>query len=332
MTLLVTGGGGFVMSNLVRLWLESDPRARAVALDAAPLDDLAERYFAAVRDRLVFIEADVRDPAAWADRAAAEGVTRIVHGATITPIAWTGGDGVRHDPERDDPRRVLDVNIGGTTAALEVARSLPGFERFIYVSSGSVYADEGPSPLPEDGWVDPDTLYPVSKRASELITARYGDLFDLPVVSVRFSSVYGPMDRVTPARHYACAANRIAHIARARRPVRVNAPEARDDSIYAPDVAEALVRMLRASSLAHPVYNIAYGEALSLAELAGAAGAAIETAPEDRCDIIGDPTRGGGRFGAYDISRLADELGWRPRPIADAMRAYVDWIGEWEEG
>jgi UDP-glucose 4-epimerase len=157
-------------------------------------------------------------------------------------------------------------------------------------------------------------------------------MFDLPVVSVRFSSVYGPMDRITPARHHACAANRMAHIARQGRPVRVNAPEARDDSIYAPDVAEALVRMLRAPVLAHPVYNIAYGEALSLAELAGAAGVAIETAPEDRCDIIGDPARGGGRYGAYDISRLTDELGWRPRPIADAMRAYVEWIGEWEEG
>ncbi len=90
--------------------------------------------------------------------------------------------------------------------------------------------------------------------------------------------------------------------------------------------------MLRAPSLTHPVYNVAYGEALSLAELAEAAGAEIETAPEDACDVIGDATRAGGRYGAYDISRLTGGLGWRPRPIAQAMRDYIAWIAEWEDG
>ena len=62
MTLLVTGGTGFVMSVLARQWLERDPAARAVILDRANLDRLAERYFAPVRDRLTVIAADISTP------------------------------------------------------------------------------------------------------------------------------------------------------------------------------------------------------------------------------------------------------------------------------
>nr|MBA3520390.1 NAD(P)-dependent oxidoreductase [Hyphomicrobiales bacterium] len=66
MTLLVTGGTGFVMSVLARAWLDRDPAARAVILDRAGLDLMAERFFAPVRDRLTLITGDVTDPAGWA--------------------------------------------------------------------------------------------------------------------------------------------------------------------------------------------------------------------------------------------------------------------------
>ena len=87
MTLLITGGTGFVMSVLAREWLDRDPKARAVILDRADLDAMAEKFFTPVRDRLTVIVTDILDPSAWSAKLAAENITAIVHGATITPIA-----------------------------------------------------------------------------------------------------------------------------------------------------------------------------------------------------------------------------------------------------
>ena len=76
----------------------------------------------------------------------------------------------------------------GTVALLEWARAGRPVERFIYVSSGSVYRHHGPDwsgePLPEDGYVAPVTLYGISKFASEMIVNRYADLFGLSAASV----------------------------------------------------------------------------------------------------------------------------------------------------
>ena len=65
MNLLVTGGTGFVMSVLARHWLDADPAARLVVLDAAPLDAAAMRYFAPVAGRLEVVVADVTRPDTW---------------------------------------------------------------------------------------------------------------------------------------------------------------------------------------------------------------------------------------------------------------------------
>src|SRR5579872_7311305 len=206
MTLLVTGATGFLMSVLSRCWLAADANARLVALDSAPLDEMAERYFAPVRDRIALIVADVRQPEKWQAALARHAITHVVHGATVTPISRGTVSEARREPEAEAPARIIDVNVMGTIALLEWARTVPNLSRFIYVSSGAVYKEHGPDrpgePLPEDGYVMPRRLYGISKLASELIVERYGVLFALPTASVRPSSVYGPMDRVTATRNF----------------------------------------------------------------------------------------------------------------------------------
>src|SRR5205823_68195 len=217
MTLLVTGATGFVMSVLGRHWLEADPSARLVVLDASPLDAAAQRYFAPFTDRLAVVVADVTEPETWRPALARHAVTRIVHGATITPISRGTATAAKREPEAENPDRIIDVNVMGTVAVLEWARTVVGLKRFIYVSSGSVYKHHGPDrrgePLPEDGYVMPRTLYGISKLASELITERYGELFGFSTTSVRLASVYGTMDRPTASRTFRHGPNRIAHMA-----------------------------------------------------------------------------------------------------------------------
>src|SRR5258708_37692617 len=144
--------------------------------------------------------------------------------------------------------------------------NLPRLQRFIYVSSGAVYKHHGPDrpgePLPEEGYVLPRRLYGISKLASELITERYGDLFGLTTASVRLSSVYGTMDRVTPSRNFRHVPNRIAHLAvNGAKRVRVNTLAAVGDYIHVEDVARAIVALLGAPALRYGAYNIAAGRA-----------------------------------------------------------------------
>src|SRR6185312_9516213 len=336
MTLLVTGATGFVMSVLARHWLESDPHAQLVALDAAPLDAAAARYFAPFGARLAVVVADVTQPDAWRAALGRHAITHIVHGATITPISRGTASAARREPEADNPARIIDVNVMGTVAMLDWARTLPDFKRFIYVSSGAVYKHHGPDrpgePLPEDGYVMPRTLYGVSKLASELITERYGGLFGLSTTSVRLASVYGTMDRPTPSRNYRHVPNRIAHMAVAGvKRVKVNSLGGVGDYVHVEDVARAIVTLLRLAQVRYSSYNVAMGCTTRLAELVEWAaekspGFHAEIVSAEQADIVQDPTRIDGMWGAYDISRIEAETGWRPRPVREALHAYMDWI------
>jgi UDP-glucose 4-epimerase len=329
-TLLITGGTGFVMSVLGRHWLDADPHARLVVLDAAPPDAAFTRYFAGVTDRLSIVVADVTQPLGWRSALSGYDITCVVHGATITPISRNT------EPEAENPARIMDVNLMGTVALLEWARTLSALRRFIYVSSGAVYKHHGPDrpgePLPEDGYVMPRTLYGVSKLASELVTERYGDLFGLSTVSVRLASVYGTMDRPTASRNYRHVPNRVAHRAvEGAGRIRVNTLDGVGDYIHSEDVARAIVALLRAERLRYSVYNIAMGYTVTLGDLVGWAaekfpGFCAEVGSTADADIVQDASRVDGMWGAYDISRLTSETEWRPRPVREAFQGYMDWI------
>jgi UDP-glucose 4-epimerase len=340
MTLLVTGATGFVMSVLARHWLDAFPNERVAVLDAAAPDAAALRYFASVADRLDVVVADVTHPAAWQAALAGAGITHIVHGATITPLSRGTAAESKREPEAENPGRIIDVNIMGTVAVLDWARTLPKLRRFIYVSSGAVYKHHGPDrpgePLPEEGFVMPRRLYGISKLASELITERYGDLFGLSTASVRLSSVYGTMDRITPSRNFRHVPNRIAHLAvQGAKRVRVNTLAAVGDYIHVEDVARAVVSLLRAPALRYAVYNIAAGRTAAVGDLVAwaaekAPGFHAEITAAADADIVQDAALSGGMWGAYDISRIGAETGWQPRPVREALHAYMDWIGSHE--
>jgi nucleoside-diphosphate-sugar epimerase len=329
MKVLVTGGGGFVMSNAVRRLLESDPRASAVILDRDPYAGLAVEFFGPVSGRLVYAQADVLDRAAL-DRVAAEhDITHIVHAAAITPTSAR---------ERQDPRTVVEVNVMGTVNVLEWARRLPRLQRLVHVSSGSVYGEPLPAspegPQPEDGPFNPPELYAVSKYAGELVARRYADLYGLDVRRVRFSGVFGPMERPTSARASMSVPYRMMRAYIERRPFRVTGPtlEAGGDWLNAEDIAEAIARLLRAPALSYDVYNIAYGEFTRVPELIAAfrqAAPDFESAiasPDEPADAAMNPAERRARWNAYAIERICADTGWQPRRLAEQVAGYVRWV------
>ena len=330
--LLVTGATGLVMSHVVRGWLERNPGGQAVAVDLAPPDPVVAAYFAPVADRLHPRRGDIRDDRLW--RAVEEdfAVTHAVHGAVVTSINRLT---LRDDGPADmgGALPALETNILGAVRALAWAARQPDLRRFVYVSSGSIYAAEGPSPLPEEGHVEPDGLYGISKYTGELYTAEAARRFGLPALSVRLSGVYGPLDRDTGVRDVTSVPGTLLRAALAGEEIGLAGLEVAGDYIHAGDVAAAIAALLECAEPRHAVYNVAYGEAFSLRALAERVarlvpGAHWREAPPAEADLALDPVPPGGRWGAYDISRLAADCGWRPRPLDQALADYRDWLTE----
>ncbi|MBY5778856.1 NAD-dependent epimerase/dehydratase family protein [Rhizobium leguminosarum] len=337
MTLLVTGGTGFVMSVLARTWLDRDPKARVVILDRAGLDAMAERYFASVRDRLTVIKADICEPAQWEATLDDHDIRYVVHGATVTPISRGSAAEAKRQPEAEDPARIVDVNFMGTVHILEWLRKRPGIQRFVFVSSGSVYRHHGPDwtgePLPEDGYVAPLTLYGISKFAAEMVVNRYADLFGLSAASVRLASVYGPMDRATGSRNFRHVPNRVAHMALAGETIRPNSLEPVGDYVTSTDVAGAIIALLLAERLRYRHYNIGSGETSTIGDFIGWAkervpSLQVEVSPAETANVIQDISLKDGMWGAYDIARIARDTGWQPRSARQSFHDYMDWIVE----
>ena len=341
MTLLITGGGGFVMSNLALLWLRKYPDKRVVILDAGPRDAALERFFAPVADRLSYVQGSVLDTALLDLIAEKEVIDRIVHAATVTLFAPELPDGTQvANAETDAPATVLEVNIMGTVRLLELARRLGGLKCFLNLSSGAVYNDYGPEPagpMPEEGWVDPPEFYGITKLSSEMTATHYGRTFGFRVASCRLSGVYGPMDRWRPSRAYHCPPYVAIHHGLAGKPIRINALSGIGDHIHSQDVARALISLLEKDApFAHTVYNVAQGEAVTLEQLLKTVrdivpGLTWEVADSAECDIVMDPNFIGGRWGAYDISRMATETGWKPRPLAIALADYAAFVRDFGE-
>ena len=330
MRVLVTGGAGFVMSNVVRALLSEHAETRAVVLDLGGRDEAAAEFLAPFAHRIDWVGGDIRDESV-VERAFSFGeITHVVHGATLTHFeGW----------EREDPGRFMDVNVMGTIRLLERARRAAGLQRFVYVSSGAVYGEPvagTPSgPQPESGPFDLPEMYAISKFSAEMVSRRYGELFDLDVARVRFSGVFGPMERRTGAR---CLMSAPYHMVRAhieRRPLRVTRGTlgAGGDFLSSEEVGEGVVALLGAPRCAHPAYNIAAGEFQPMTEVFEAFRSVapefdIEVVDENRAEVAMNPDDRLARWNAYAIDRMRDDFGWSPRPLTEQMARYLGWVEE----
>ncbi|MEQ9488642.1 MAG: NAD-dependent epimerase/dehydratase family protein [Alphaproteobacteria bacterium] len=327
-TLLVTGGGGFVLSHLVRQWLDADKNNRAIILDAAPLDDAAVAWFAGVKERLHFVQGSVVDPSAWA-AISENDITHIVHGAAVTSISRL------FENSFSDGAAALEVNMTGAVRALDFASRCPNLHRMVHVSTGSVYGTHGPEkesdPLPEDGYIDPDGFYGITKYAGEQLAVQAASQLGLPVVAIRLSSIYGPMDRETPARAVDLDPGVLMRRALAGEAAKVTGLGGAGDYLIASDVGRAIRALFDAPTLNHRVYNVANGVRVSMGELVDMVahlvpGFSAKIVGPEEADIVVDPAKTGGRWNAYDISRITGDTGWRPLPLSDALELYRDWL------
>ena len=318
MATLVTGGTGFVGANIVKGLAQAGHDV--VCFDLNGPDPLTEHFMQAVSSKVSFVRGDMLDRSIVERLGAEHSIDKIVHAAVFTVN--------RLELETQRSRDVIAINIEGTANLLELARALK-VDRFVYVSSGAVYgsAAAGDQTLNETAAPVPLNLYGITKYASELLTQRYGELHGLSTASVRLSTPYGPMERVTGHRAVMSVFYQWTGQALRGDPIRVDDMDQGRDFTYAADIGDGIRTILDAPTLRHGLYNLTAGVWVTyrdiLNELTRIAPGTqvIETRPAKN-----EPSSEGPPRGPLSGHRLFDDLKWTPKyDLAAGMADYLQW-------
>ena len=320
MTTLITGGIGWVPSNITRAIAATGEQV--VTYDLMEPDDMFDQLLGELRANVTTFAGDITNVEQLREVCARYGITSIIHAAAITP---------RRDREMREPARIIDVNLGGTVNVLDVARTLPNFRRFIYISSGAAIGE-----VPDAEIIDETTpshatsLYGITKHTSERVVSRYRTLFDLDAVSVRLANVFGPMERITPGYVGATELREMLRIHFDGQPVKVNSLAGPWlDWTYVGDIAEGIKRIWEAPALRHDVYTNTCSQLHSIGDVLEAfaqylPGFSYEQVERDQANYIVSGSEPGA---VPSNARMRDELGWTSPTSFDAgMRQYLDWI------
>ena len=312
MTTLVTGGTGFVGSNIVRSLAQRGHSV--ICLDLVAADAMVRGYLESWMSRVTFVQGDILDEED-VERAASSGIDKIVHAAVFT--------GILPEVERVRSRSIVDINLMGTTNLLELARRL-SVDRFIYVSSGSVYGDAPglDEVLHEDTPPNPRSLYAIGKYTSELLTRRYGELHGFQTASVRLGGPYGPMERVTGHRaNQSLLKEWTGNVVRGE-PIEVGDRGAGRSFTYVDDIAQGICAVLDAPTLSYDVYNNSSAEWTTIAEVVAVL---QELRPDLRTTDVAEKDLSG-RASRMDVTRMEDDVGFVARfDLATGLRDYLAW-------
>jgi UDP-glucuronate 4-epimerase len=311
MRILVTGGAGFIGSHLAERLVSS---GHCVSI----VDDLNDFYSPEVkRANLNAVGAAGPVEFHWCDIRNVDAMDRIV--GSFQPEAifhLAARAGVR--PSLEQPLLYEETNVKGTLILLEAARR-NGVKKFVFASSSSVYGIANRVPFREDDPVHcPISPYAATKLAAEKFCFTYSHLYRLPVVCLRFFTVYGPRQRPDLAIH------KFARLIEAGRPVPFfgDGSSGRDYT-YIDDAVSGLLAALSYDTR-FEIFNIGNSRPVKLTELVSTLEAALgkPAVLERRPDQPGDVP-----LTFADISKAGRLLGYQPRTsFEDGIRKFVEWM------
>jgi nucleoside-diphosphate-sugar epimerase len=313
MTVLVTGGGGFIGSHLVEALLQRGASVRV-------LDNLTTGHRANLASALAhppeaqrafcFIEGDVTDPKAV--REAITGVDYVLHQAALPSVQRSV----------EDPVTSHQVNVLGTLNVL-VAAQEAGVRRVVYASSSSVYGDAQQLPKIESMPTNPLSPYAVSKLAAEAYCRAFTRVYGLETVSLRYFNVFGP--RQDPNSLYAAVLPRFIEALLSQKPPVIygDGTQSRDFT-YIENVVQANLLALDAAGASGEVFNIACGESVTLQ-------AVLECLTELSNQVVAPayhtPRTGDIKHSLADISKAERMLGYRPViPFREGLRRTLEFF------
>ncbi len=302
MKALVTGGAGFIGSNIVKL-------LRSEAHEVTVLDNLmsGHRENLAPFPDIKFVEGDVRDAKAVAH--CVEGVEVIFH------LAASVGNTRSIDNPIDDS----EINVIGTLRVLEAARHA-GARKIVFSSSAGIFGELKTIPIREDHPVEPDTPYGAGKLGAEKHCLAYAKLYPLEAICLRYFNVYGVNQRYDA---YGNVIPIFAHKMIHNEPLTIFGDgEQTRDFVNVRDVAMANYRagMNRGVSGA---FNVASGTRVTVNRLVELMTEASDLKPNV---VYGPPRKGDVRHSLADVSAAKAAFGYDPTVgLEEGLKEYMAW-------
>ena len=302
---LVTGGAGFIGSNLVDGLLADGHEVRV-------LDDLCTGYRDNLDPAAELATGSVSDPGA-VEKAVA-GVDAVFHLAAHRSVFRSV----------EAPLETDTANTHGTLTILKAALDA-GVQRVVYSSSSSVYGGADLRPTPESAELMPRSPYAVTKLAGEHYCRVFTELYGLETVALRYFNVYGPRQRAD-SMYAAVIPIFINALHEGRAPEVHGDGEQTRDFTFVSDAVAANIAALHAPTTRTngKAYNIAGGKEHSLLDLLAALKRIIGTDIEP---TFTDARPGDVRHSRADVKRAADDLGWQATvDLSTGLSATVDWL------
>ncbi|HWW66817.1 MAG TPA: SDR family oxidoreductase [Solirubrobacterales bacterium] len=307
MTLLVTGGAGFIGSHLVQRLLDEDHRVRV-------LDNFATGHrqnIQAVIDEIELIEGDLQSYERVNN--AVRGCELVFHLGALPSVPRSV----------QDPLTSNASNVVGTLNVLLAARD-EDVKRVVYASSSSVYGASDELPQREEMPSLPIAPYAVSKLAGEGYCRAFNRVYGLETVSLRYFNVFGP--RQDPRSQYAAVIPNFVSAVLAGEPLVIHGDgEQSRDFTYVDNAVDANLLAAGAEGATGETLNVACGTSVSLNEIVAQLGELSGT----EVDAVHDEPRPGDiRHSLADVSRAREVLGYEPAIDFDEglRRTYQDML------
>ena len=304
MRALVTGGAGFIGSNLARALLELGHHVRV-------LDNLSTGRRENLDNLDVeLVEGDLRSFERVSG--ATRGIEVVFHQGALPSVPRS----------IQDPLTSNAVNVDGTLNVLLASRD-QGVRRVVFASSSSVYGDAPGMPRREDQPVAPMSPYAVAKLAAERYTLAAGRVYGLETVALRYFNVFG--ERQDPLSGYAAVVPKfIRMMLGGERPTVYGTGEASRDFTHVANVVQANVAAADAAAAPGEVLNVATGASHTLLDLVAVLNRLIGT---DLAPVHLDARVGDVQASLADISRARDVLDYEPFvPWDEGLRRTIDWL------
>jgi nucleoside-diphosphate-sugar epimerase len=311
MRYLITGGAGFIGSNLARALLSSGHRVRVLDNFLTGKRENLAGLVDAYRDAFELIEGDIRDPAAT--RRAVVGIDYVLHQGALPSVPRSVADPVLSN----------EINVAGTVNVLVASRDA-GVRRVVFAASSSAYGDTPELPKREAMTPNPKSPYAAQKLAGEHYTRIFHEVYGLETVSLRYFNVFGP--RQDPQSMYAAVIPRfITCVLRGEPPTVYGDGRQTRDFTYIDNVIQANLAACAAPKAAcGGVFNIACGERVSLLDILEI----VYALAGKRVDPVFEPSRPGDvRDSLADISRAREIVGYDPKvPFREGLRTTFEWF------
>jgi len=301
MKALITGGAGFIGSNIVRQWLQ-------LGHEAVVLDNLQSGYRKNLVAGVRFVEGDIRNIG---------DVEEAIEGcAVVFNLAASVGNKRSIDNPIDDS----DINVLGLLQVLEAARR-NGIKKIVHSSSAGIFGELKTLPINEDHPQDPDTPYGVSKLAGEKLCITYNRLYGMENVCLRYFNIYGPLQRFD---EYGNVIPIFATQILSGKPITIFGDgEQTRDFVHVRDVAEANIRSATTPDISG-VFNIGSGSRVTINNLAMMLKSATGI---DGAIVHGAVRPGDVRDSLADIRKAKAAFGYDPRQdLYEGLAEYIRWL------